>query len=300
MLPTVRQAVDDTARRLAAAGIATARLDARLLVADALGGGVETIVGHPERRLTAAERHRLSDRAGCRAARRPMAQVLGRREFWSLTFRVTADTLTPRPESETLIEAIVDRTQDPRAVRAVLDLGTGTGCLLLALLHEMPTAWGLGLDASAAALAVAAENARRLGLADRAAFVAGDWARAVVGQFDVVMANPPYVADGDLVALEPEVARYEPRLALSGGADGFAAYRRLVPDIPRILAPGGVAVLEVGAGQCDAVVGIVRDAGLQRIEIVNDLAGIGRCVVGRAAGTRRGGKKEVGTQEVPD
>jgi release factor glutamine methyltransferase len=181
-----------------------------------------------------------------------VARLTGVREFWSLPFRVTPDTLEPRPDSETVVEAALaalDAAGVPRQrPLGLLDLGTGTGCLLLALLRELPAAWGLGVDISPGACAAAAANARSLGLARRARFRPGDWGRGLDGGFDLVVANPPYVSDGEIATLQPEVALHEPRSALAGGPDGLAGHRALAPHVARLLGDGGVAVVEFGAG----------------------------------------------------
>ena len=172
-----------------------------------------------------------------REAHEPLALIVGHREFWSLEFAVSPATLIPRPESETLIEAAVAAFANREPPRLVLDLGTGTGCLLLAALSEFPAAFGIGVDRSAEAAALAARNAAALHLADRALFVCGDWADALSTRFDLVLGNPPYIPTEDLGSLMPDVARYEPRTALDGGPDGLAAYRRLIPGLPRMLDP---------------------------------------------------------------
>jgi len=207
-----------------------------------------------------------------------MAYILGEREFWSLPLFVGPGVLVPRPETETLVEAALEAFPDRRVPLGILDLGTGSGCLLLALLREYPNASGVGVDRSAEALAHATLNARRHGLADRAHLVHGDWGRGLAGPFELIVANPPYVASGELTELAPEVARYEPRAALDGGADGLDAYRAILPDLPRLLAPAGVACLEIGAGQATALAALAEVAGF-RVAVRPDLAGIPRCLV---------------------
>lgn len=216
-----------------------------------------------------------------RVAREPLALILGSREFWSLNFAVSPDTLIPRPESETLIEAALAAFQS-RPARSVLDLGTGTGCLLLAALSEFRSAFGVGVDRSPAAAALAKRNATALGLADRAWLVCGDWAEAVASRFDLVLCNPPYIPTSVIGGLMPEVARYEPRAALDGGPDGLTAYRHLLPALSRFLQAHGVAVLELGAGQANSVGALARQAGLV-VDFRHDLAGIARAVVLRQA-----------------
>jgi release factor glutamine methyltransferase len=213
-----------------------------------------------------------------RAAHEPLALILGRREFWSLDFAVSPASLIPRPDSETLIEAALAFFADRNPPRHVLDLGTGTGCLLLAALSEFPAAFGVGLDQSLPAASLAARNAAALGMADRAAFLCGDWAAALDGRFDLILCNPPYIPTSDIQSLMPEVARFEPRHALDGGADGYSAYRRLIPDLGRLLELSGAAVLETGAGQAAAIAELAQGAGFTS-EPRRDLSGIVRALV---------------------
>lgn len=213
-----------------------------------------------------------------RRAREPMSHILGVREFWSLDFVVTRACLDPRPDSETLVEAVLAKIPDRGRPWRILDLGTGSGCLLLALLSELPRATGLGIDSSPAALGVALANAQRLGLAARAQFAERDWTHGIEGIFDVIVANPPYIPSGEIDALAPEVARYEPRAALDGGADGLAAYLAIVPALPRHLAEGGFAAVEVGAGRAGLVAEMARGVGLD-VTIRPDLARRERCLV---------------------
>lgn len=278
-MTTLAAALRGAAVQLRAAGIASPARDARLLMAAALATSIERVVMDSDRTLDGAAAARFAGLVGRRAARQPLSQILGRREFWSLDFAVTADTLTPRPESEEIVAAVLSRCADRTRPRRLLDLGCGTACLLLSLLSELPGASGIGVDCSAAALEVARHNAQALGLAGRAGFVRGDWAGALHGAFDVIVSNPPYIASADIAALDPEVRDHEPRQALDGGADGLDAYRRLAPQIARLLAPGGVAALELGAGQADGVAALMRAAGLETVERRRDLAGHERCLV---------------------
>ncbi len=213
-----------------------------------------------------------------RAGREPMALILGRQGFWTLELEVSPATLIPRADTETLIEAALAARPDRAAVRRVLDLGTGTGCLLLAALAEFPGAWGLGLDLATDAAALAARNSRALNLADRASFVVADWAAPISGRFDLVLSNPPYIETDDVAGLMPEVARHEPRRALDGGADGLDAYRALLAALPALLAPGGLAVFELGAGQAEPVSGLARTAGFTPA-VRADLGGLPRALL---------------------
>lgn len=211
-----------------------------------------------------------------RVAREPLAYILGWQEFWSLRFRVSPATLIPRPDSETLIEAAL--AARPDGIGRVLDLGTGTGCLLLAALSEMPAAWGLGVDRSPAAAALARDNAGTLGLGRRCAMMVADWAAPIAGRFDLVLSNPPYIESATVAGLMPEVALYEPGSALDGGADGLDAYRTIIGSLNRLLATGGLAVLEVGVGQHGAVCALAAAAGFGSVGMRADLAGIVRAV----------------------
>lgn len=217
-----------------------------------------------------------------RLAHEPLALIVGKREFWSLEFAVSPATLIPRPESETVIEGALAAFRDRPPPRSVLDLGTGTGCLLLAALSEFRSAVGVGVDRSATAAALARQNAMALGSANRSWFVCGDWADAVAARFDLVLCNPPYIPTSELSGLMPEVATYEPPTALDGGFDGYAAYRCLLPDLPRILAPNGVAVLEMGQHQAETVAELARQEGMVG-DFRNDLSRIARVIVLRQA-----------------
>jgi release factor glutamine methyltransferase len=260
---------------LRAAGLDNPRLEARLLLAHALGVPSEAVLR--DRHLP-ADAPGYDDLVARRAAHEPLALILGRREFWSLDFAVSPATLVPRGDSETLIEAALDALADRGAVRRVLDLGTGTGCLLLAALQEFSGAFGIGVDRVPAAAALAARNAAALGFADRAAFLVADWAEPLAGRFDLILSNPPYIPTGDLAGLMPEVVAHEPASALDGGADGLAAYRRIIGGLPGLLTRGGVTVIELGIGQAREVAALAAAAGLPN-HIRNDLAGIPRALV---------------------
>ena len=211
-----------------------------------------------------------------RAAHEPVAYITGTRDFWTVTLRVGPGALIPRADSETLIEAAVEHFAGTKGPSAVLDLGTGPGTLLLAALDQWPRARGLGVDSSGRALELARENADALGLAERAAFRLGDWAEGVGGRFDLLLANPPYVATAE--PLPPEVADHEPCGALYAGADGLDDYRRIAPAVPRLLAPAGVACVEIGSTQAKAAAALFRAEGL-RVAVRRDLAGLDRCLV---------------------
>ena len=277
----------DTAVALTAAGIDNARFEARLLLAHASGFTVEQLVarGTDEAPSDVVEATRaLTAR---RVRREPMAYILGQREFWGLPFKVSPAVLVPRPDSETLIEAVLSLMPDRARAWRILDLGLGSGCLLVTLLCEYPQAQGVGLEASAEALAVARENADALGVADRARLIAGDWRRpgwaeallGVFGEpFDLVISNPPYIASGAVATLMPEVASFEPRLALDGGAEGFDAYHTLIAAGPRLVTAGGFMAVEVGDGQALEIARLFAAAGLTPRTPWKDLGGIDRVV----------------------
>ncbi len=214
-------------------------------------------------------------------AREPLSRILGTREFWGLEFSLSADAFDPRPETETVVEAVLALMSDRNRPYRLLDLGTGSGCLLLALLSELPAATGIGVDIAPGAVASARANAAALGLAGRARFAVGDWGGAVGGNFDVIVANPPYVATAAIAALPREVKDYDPLRALDGGADGIEPYRIIAADLPRLLCPGGIFAAEIGAGQHAEVAAILEARGLAIEVVAADLAGIARCVVAR-------------------
>jgi release factor glutamine methyltransferase len=285
----LRRKLVELAEKLAAAGIEGARGEAWLLLAAATGRSRAELIAGVPLGLSPVEEQRLEALAARRLRREPMAYILAEREFWSLPLHVGPAVLVPRPESETVVEAALEQIGDRAAPLRILDLGTGSGCLLLALLSELPRASGLGIDRSAAALAIASGNAERLGLADRAAFREGDWGRDLAGPFDVIVSNPPYVAPADAAGLAPEVLAFEPADALFAGPDGLCAYRALAPDCARLLAEGGFACLEIGQGQDAAVAAILRRHGLRLVASRPDLAGIERCLVLRPTASRRSG-----------
>ncbi len=268
-----------TRNQLRAAGVTSPVFDARLLVEAAFGVARLDILTDPHRAVDAAALARLDGLAARRVAREPLAYILGRTEFWSLPFAVSDAVLTPRPDTETVVHAAVAALPEDIPVR-VLDLGAGSGVILLSILHVRPLAEGIGVDASEAALDIARANATALGLDARVRFVKGDWGAGIEGAFDLVVSNPPYIASAEIETLEPEVAIHEPRLALDGGPDGLDAYRRLMPDVARLLRPGGRFALEIGQGQGDDVIAIARAAGLVPEAVRPDLTGVGRVVIG--------------------
>jgi len=275
--------LSDATRRLGEAGVEQPRRDARLLLCQALESGPEGLISEPRRILDAAERKRADNLLARRAAREPVARIIGRREFWSLPFALAPATLDPRPDSETLIESVLAELDGTDAVRMVLDLGCGSGCLLLALLSELPEAWGLGIDIAGACPPIARSNAAFLDLSDRCAFLRGDWGAALAPGWDVILCNPPYLRSAEIEGLEPEVARFEPRRALDGGRDGLQAYRSLLPQVARLLGPSGLAALEVGPGQAGPVSDLAETNRLHITRVNKDLAGRERCLILRQA-----------------
>lgn len=274
------------AERLKAAQLPEAQVDARLLTCRALSLSHADLIAKACSEATQDQAAALERMLERRLAREPVSRILGEREFYGRSFRISPATLDPRPDSETLVEAVLEllaprRAEPPR----LLDLGTGTGCLLLTLLAEMPEAKGVGADISAEALAVAAENARALQVADRVELAQSSWTEAVSGTFDIILSNPPYIATDTVATLEPEVRLHDPALALDGGADGLDAYRAILRR-PLPLAPGGWLVLEVGAGQARQALELMSEAGLgsdrQRYRSWHDLGGIERVVAARA------------------
>lgn len=276
---TVRRLLDRSVAHLAAAGIAEPRHEARLILALALGIEPATMLGWPERAVEAALAARAEALIARRAGGEPVSRLRGKREFWSLDFALSTDTLDPRPDSETLIAAALADIPDRSVRLRVVDFGTGTGCLLLALLSELPAASGIGIDISPGAVAVARENAAALGLAGRAEFRTGSWDTRIDGPVDVILANPPYIPSSEIGRLPVEVSAFDPWAALDGGPDGLSAYRALGAAIRGLLEPAGKAYIEIGAGQESQVIRILGDAGLTIMAICRDLGGIERCVV---------------------
>ncbi|MBR0672596.1 peptide chain release factor N(5)-glutamine methyltransferase [Neoroseomonas soli] len=264
---------------LRAAGIEQPRLEARWLLAHVLGCREEDLLRDPRAPVPAGKGRAFAELLRRRTAREPLAHLVGHVGFWTLDLAVSDATLVPRPDTEAVVEAALAAFPDRSQVRRVLDLGTGTGALLLAVLAECPGAWGLGIDVAPAAAALAARNAAANGLAARAGFVAGDWDAPLAGRFDLVLSNPPYIESGAIADLMPEVALHEPRLALDGGLDGLDAYRRILRRAPFLLAPGGRLVLEIGAGQRPGVEAIARREGLALLAADRDLGGVERALV---------------------
>lgn len=291
--------VAEAAAALSAAGAADPRRQARRLVSGALAIPQPDLFGHPDRALDEQQISRVRALLRRMIGDEPLSRILGRREFWGLEFSLSADTLDPRPETETLIEGVLKREPARSAPRRVIDLGTGTGCLLLALLAEFPAATGVGIDIAEDAVRTAARNAIKLGFADRARFVVGDWAAAVSGKFDVILANPPYIASDALALLPREVACHDPWRALDGGEDGLRSHGAIAAAARRLLSPDGILATEIGAGQADTVTTIMKDNGLLVDGIEKDLAGIARCVIARPAPPAGEDRKRLECAAVP-
>jgi release factor glutamine methyltransferase len=281
MTETLGSILAETAAALSAGGCAEARRLARRLVASALGLGSSELLAYPERKIADRQVQHIRWMVRRMIACEPLSRMAGRREFWGLEFALSADTLDPRPESEAVVEAVLRRIPRRDSRLCLLDLGTGTGCLLLALLSELPTATGVAVDISAGAATTARMNAAALGFASRARFFVGEWGRALAGRFAVIVANPPYITGTELAELPRAVGGYDPRLALDGGADGLEAYRAIGADLPGLLTRDGIFAAEVGTGQAEMVARILGNIGLAVEGVEHDLAGIARCVIAR-------------------
>lgn len=272
--------IQNASDKLAACSIENPETDIRLLVQHALGISHAKFVSSLNRVLSDAEVKTLDAMIARRAKREPVSRIIGTRGFWKSEFKLSPQTLDPRPDSETLIEAALKYAETLPAT--ILDLGTGTGCLLLSLLQEYPKATGLGIDISEEAAATARENAVALNLADRASFLAIDWNDwQASAPFDLVISNPPYIAPDEMAELEPEVTQYDPVAALVGGDDGLECYRSIAALLPRAAKKGGLAVLEIGHRQADAVKSILALSGVTVIQTLTDLGGSDRAVVAR-------------------
>jgi release factor glutamine methyltransferase len=283
MTLTLVSAWNAAKQRLQAAGVEGPVIDARLLVEAAADATRADIVGEPRRELTDEQAARLEDFVSRREHREPVSHILGRKGFWKIMLTVTPHVLTPRPDTETLVEWALRQYPDGRAF-SMVDLGVGSGAIMLAILAERAAGKGLGVDVSEEALAVARENAANLGLAGRVALLRGDWTRGLDDAgFDLVVSNPPYIRSAEIDTLEPEVKDHEPRLALDGGPDGLDAYRLLAPEVLRVLKPGGRFALEIGHDQSKQVEALFKTAGAAEVATLKDLANRDRVVVGLKA-----------------
>jgi release factor glutamine methyltransferase len=278
---TVETARRALATRFRQQGIDSAELDARLLTGGAFGLDLTGLIAATTRIVTPDEAAHLENFLQRRLAGEPVARILGVKEFWGLTLNLSAATLVPRPDTETVVELALEvcRRQERRRIA---DIGTGSGAILLALLSELPDATGIGTDISLEALRMARNNAARLGLTQRAAFVACNYTAALSGPFDLIVSNPPYIRSADIAGLDREVREYDPPRALDGGPDGLAAYRVIAPDAARLLAPGGTLIVEAGYGQSGPIAELMSATGLTPdVPPKADLAGIPRAVAGR-------------------
>lgn len=276
---TLRRAVRDA---FAAAGVDSPDLDARLLIAAVLGCDPAALMARGDDPVGEDAAGRVQVLVAQRLAGKPVARILGRKEFWSLDFALAPETLVPRPDTETVVEAALAAFPDKAAPLRVLDLGIGSGAILAAILSERPRAFGIGVDRAEGAARAARDNLERAGLGGRAAVMVGDWAEALRDGFDLVVSNPPYIPAGEIASLAAEVRRHDPMLALDGGPDGLAAYRAIARALPCLLVPGGVAVLELGIGQEADVSALLAAAGLSCDGPARrDLGGIPRALVAR-------------------
>lgn len=288
-MPRISVALRTGTAQLQAAGVTQARLDARLLLMAATDFSHEDMIRDPDAAMRPEQAQTFAAMIARRIAHEPVSRILGRREFWSLDFEITPDTLDPRADSETLIGAALGLIHDRNHPLHILDIGTGSGCLLLALLSELPRAQGTGIDISQSALDVAFRNAGRLGFAERANFISCDvrsagWVAQLTGPFDIIIANPPYIENAAIADLSPEVTLFDPHMALAGGEDGLDFYRMITISVAQLLRPDGLMIFEVGAGQADAAEMLMRQAGLAVLGRSYDLGGIARVVTGRFKG----------------
>jgi release factor glutamine methyltransferase len=263
---------------LARGGIVDAARDARLALRWAAGLSGAALAAALDAPAGAEEARRFAEAVRRRAAREPLSHIVGTREFWGRAFAVGPEVLDPRPETETLIAEALQRGPFKR----ILDLGTGSGCIIVTLLAEWPGARGLGTDISAAALAVARRNAALHDVADRASFAEADWTRGLRGPFDLIVSNPPYIAAADMAGLEPEIREHEPPIALTPGGDGLGAYRSIAAGVRCLMAPGALLMVEIGAGQSEAVAVTLAAAGLSVMRVIPDLDRRPRVILARA------------------
>ncbi len=272
---TGNEALRAAVATLKLAGLDDPARDVRILLVHAMDIGADRLTLHLPDELTIPQQRRFDTAIAARANRQPVSQIIGKRQFWGHWFKVTQDTLDPRPETETLVGVALERP-----FVKILDLGTGTGCILISCLKSMPMASGIGADISAAALDVAQSNANSLGVSARARFVVSDWFSAIQGRFDLIAANPPYIAADEMAGLSPDVLNWEPHLALTPGGDGLDSYRIIAAGAGARLLTGGRIVLEIGPTQGESVAALLRDAGFAQVSFRKDLDNRDRVVVG--------------------
>ncbi|MFH1157668.1 MAG: peptide chain release factor N(5)-glutamine methyltransferase [Pseudomonadota bacterium] len=282
-MKTINAAVVEMRESFKSAGLDTPELDTRLLVQDVLKISHEELLLNSSKLVSDSESKKLAEVMQRRILREPVSRITGARSFWKSEFKITPETLDPRPDSEILIESALT-IADKEAPLTILDLGTGTGCLLLSLLQELPQATGIGIDISAGAIQVALQNAAALGLSERVSFKAMNWTE-MAGEtpFDLVISNPPYIPESDISTLEPEVRRHDPLLALSGGTDGLDCYREIAALLPGLLTGTGYLFLEIGSTQARSVKDILAERGVRVLKVAQDLAGHNRCIVAHSA-----------------
>ena len=278
-MSTIIEALEAANKKLSAADVENPKLDSKLLLCHAANIDPVTLITNPNREFPDEIFQSFAVLIERRAMREPVSHLIGEREFWSLPFAVSSHVLDPRPSSETLIQAALKYVEDTQKDFSVLDLGTGSGCLLITLLSECPLARGTGIDSSEAALKVARRNAVKHSVENRSKFEFSSWGENLSGCFDLILCNPPYIAESEWGLLEPEVVVYEPRVALFAGDDGLSAFCQLAPDVYRLLNLDGVAVIECGLGQVPSLIEIFSNAGLNHLETLSDLEGIERCCV---------------------
>ena len=278
---TVQSILNYIRDQFRAAQLDTPELDARLLVQGALGVSHENLLLNSSRSISAPEKKLLETMVQRRLQHEPVSRILGMRAFWKSDFKISPATLDPRADSETLIEAVLNNVNKESPL-TIIDMGTGTGCLLLSLLQELPQATGDGIDISPEAIEIARQNAESLNLNSRSSFMATSWNKInAVKLYEVVISNPPYISQSEMAGLGPEVGKYDPITALFGGVDGLDCYREIAALMPRLLAPAGMLFLEIGATQAEAVKGILGKSGLVVLQTLSDLAGHDRCLVAR-------------------
>jgi release factor glutamine methyltransferase len=278
---TRAQALKNLRRTLSEAGFETAAVDARLLLLSVLHVPATELITNPDVLLTTDEADRLEAVTRRRLAHEPVARIIGEREFWGLPFVLSPETLVPRPDTESVVETALDLLPDRQAPLLMADFGTGSGCLLVALLHELPQATGLGLDLSLGALKTARRNAWANGVGRRSFFALSHWADAIAGRFDLIVSNPPYIASAIIPTLDQEVREHDPILALDGGPDGLEPYRILLGGAKRLLVPGGLLAVEIGYDQAEDLRSLAAAHGLEILKVAHDLSNNPRCVAVR-------------------
>jgi len=278
-MKTINTAIVEMRDSFKSAGLDTPELDASLLIQDVLRMSPEKLLLDSNKLVTDFESKKLANAMQRRILREPVSRIIGSRAFWKSEFKITPETLDPRPDSETLIESVLS-IANKEAPLTILDMGTGSGCLLLSLLQELPQATGIGIDISAEAVQVAMQNAETLNLSKRVSFKIINWTKMTSeSTFDLVISNPPYIPESDISTLEPEVRQHDPILALSGGTDGLDCYREIATLLPCLLTETGYAFLEIGATQARTVKDILAKQNVHVLKIIQDIAGHNRCVI---------------------